>query len=157
MHKNHLLIFIAGCLLFLFSMCAKKNDQDTVYPVIDLSSPGAHPQNCDTVLRGESFMVKAIVTDNEELGAYSIDIHDNFDHHTHSADIEDCDLDPIKEPVNPFKFIQSYNIPAGSKQYTINQDIYIPQDVDTGDYHFMIRLTDKAGWQSLYGLSLKVL
>jgi hypothetical protein len=157
MQKKYLSVIIAGCMLMLFSMCAKEDDKDTEYPVIDVSSPGAAPQNCDTVYRGQTFATKAFFSDNEELGAYSIDIHENFDHHTHSADIEECDLDPIKDPVNPFKYIDSFDIPAGSKEYSMSQDIFIPADVDPGDYHFMIRLTDRAGWQSLYGLSIKVL
>jgi hypothetical protein len=154
---RYLSIFFAACLLFLFSKCAKEDDIDTEYPVIDLSSPGSYPQNCDTVYRGNTFTAKAFFTDNEELGAYSIDIHENFDHHTHSADIEACVLDPIKDPVDPFQFIESFDIPAGLQEYSMEQDIYVPQDADTGDYHFMIRLTDRAGWQSLYGLSIKVL
>ena len=35
-------------------------------------------------------------------------------------------------------------------------DIDIPENIDTGDYHFMVRLTDKAGWQQLKGISLKI-
>jgi hypothetical protein len=154
---NRLLLLIAGSLLLLFSTCAKEEDKDTEYPVIDISGPDAYPQNCDTLQRGETFTVKAVFTDNEELGAFSIDLHENFDHHTHSADIDECNLDPIKDPVNPFQYIQSFTIPDGLREYSMSVDIFIPADVDPGDYHFMIRLTDKAGWQSLQGLSIKVL
>lgn len=28
--------------------------------------------------------------------------------------------------------------------------------IDAGDYHFMIRVTDKEGWQTMKGLSLKI-
>jgi hypothetical protein len=157
MKTKILSILIAGGLLLLFTHCSKEDDKDTEYPVIDMSSPGSFPQNCDTVFRGQSFTVKAVFKDNQELGAYNIDMHENFDHHTHSADIQECDLDEIKDPVNPFLFIQSYDIPAGSTEYSMSQDIFIPENVDQGDYHFMIRLTDKAGWQSLYGLSIKIL
>jgi hypothetical protein len=152
-----LFIVLSVPVLLLFNFCNKENDVDTEYPVIDMSSPDSYPQNCDTINRGKTFTAKATFSDNVELGAYSIDIHENFDHHTHSADIDQCDLDQIKDPVNPFKYIQSFEIPAGSKEYSMSVDIFIPQDVDPGDYHFMIRLTDKAGWQSLYGLSIKVL
>lgn len=155
--KDYIMIIIAGFVLLFFSMCNKENDVDTEYPVVNMSGDDAGPQNCDTVYRGQSFTTKALFTDNEELGAYSIDLHENFDHHTHSAEIENCNLDDIKDPVNPFQYIQSFEIPDGSMQYNMSQDIFIPQDVDPGDYHFMIRLTDKAGWQTLQGLSLKVL
>jgi len=34
--------------------------------------------------------------------------------------------------------------------------ISIPANVDTGDYHFTIRVTDAAGWQSFEGISVKI-
>jgi hypothetical protein len=43
------------------------------------------------------------------------------------------------------------------KSYEATTQITIPADVDPGDYHFMIRLTDKEGWQTLKGLSIKIL
>jgi hypothetical protein len=32
----------------------------------------------------------------------------------------------------------------------------VPAGVDDGDYHFMIRLTDEEGWQSIKGISVKL-
>nr|WP_244939634.1 DUF4625 domain-containing protein [Arcticibacter tournemirensis] len=32
----------------------------------------------------------------------------------------------------------------------------MPADADPGDYHFMIKLTDKEGWQTIKGLSIKL-
>ena len=157
MVRRNLLILLTGSFLLLFGMCAKEDNKDTEYPVIDLSSHGAYPHNCDSISRGETFTTIAFFSDNEELGAYSIDIHQNFDHHTHSADIDECNLGAVKEPVNPFQYIQSFEIPLGSKEYTMSQDIYVPQDADPGDYHYMIRLTDKAGWQTVYGIAIKIL
>jgi hypothetical protein len=61
-----------------------------------------------------------------------------------------------KTPVKPFLFIQNYNIPAGLKQHEATAQIVVPADVDPGDYHFMIRLTDKEGWQTIKGLSIKI-
>jgi hypothetical protein len=71
--------------------------------------------------------------------------------------VNDCGLDPIKTPVNPFLLIKTYTIPSGLKTYTITQEVSVPADVDPGDYHFLIRLTDKAGWQTIKGLSIKVI
>lgn len=48
------------------------------------------------------------------------------------------------------------DIPAGSTSYELNMEIPVPANVDTGDYHFMIRLTDKAGWQVFKAVSLKM-
>ena len=32
----------------------------------------------------------------------------------------------------------------------------IPADAALGDYHFMIRLTDRAGWQQLHAVAIKI-
>jgi hypothetical protein len=36
-------------------------------------------------------------------------------------------------------------------------EITIPNDVDEGDYHFMIRVVDVNGWQAMKGLSVKIM
>lgn len=146
-----------GLILFssVLSSCTKE-EIDTEYPTIDVIAADAFPRNCSEMNRGETFTARIIVADNQELGALSIDIHHNFDHHTHSTEIDECAMAPIKDAVNPFTTIESISIPEGLKEYTATKDILIPADVDTGDYHFTIRLTDKEGWQTIKGLSIKV-
>jgi hypothetical protein len=120
--------------------------------------------NCDTLYFGESFDFKVLFSDNSELGstgAFSIDIHNNFDHHSHSTEVTECNLDPIKEPVNPYLFIEDYDIPAGLSEYEVNLSIALPNgdtggDFDDGDYHFFISLNDKEGWSTQKGLSIKI-
>jgi hypothetical protein len=41
--------------------------------------------------------------------------------------------------------------------YDAYVDIPIPDDIDTGDYHFVVRVTDAAGWQSYKAFSVKIL
>lgn len=133
-----------------------KDQVDTAYPVIDISASTAFPKQCGEIKRGEKFVFRAHFSDNVALGSSSVDIHHNFDHHTHSTEVESCSLQPVKQPVKPFLFIQSYPIAAGQKTYDIQQVISVPTDVDPGDYHFMIRLTDKEGWQTIKGLSIRI-
>lgn len=115
-----------------------------------------NPIDCQQYHRGDVIPFRYIFTDNVELGNFNIEVHNNFDHHTHSTSAGDCPLDPIKDPVNPWVYNQDFAIPAGMKQYDAKVDIAIPSDIDTGDYHFMIRLTDKAGWQQLKAVSIKI-
>jgi hypothetical protein len=35
-------------------------------------------------------------------------------------------------------------------------DIVVPEGVDEGDYHFMVRVTDRAGWQELRSVAIDV-
>ncbi|MFA6200210.1 MAG: DUF4625 domain-containing protein [Bacteroidales bacterium] len=149
--------------LLIFSTCNKDESIDTEKPEIDLSIQGAFPIGCDTIYFDEPFTLKALFRDNVELGSFSIDIHNNFDHHSHSTEVIECSLDPIKQAVNPFTLIQDYKIPASSKEYLTNLTITIPSSnsngssFDDGDYHFFISLTDKDGWSTQKGLSIKIL
>ena len=143
----------------------EEEDIDREKPTIDLSIQDAFPVNCDTLYFGEPFVFKALFTHNVELGssrAYSIDIHNNFDHHSHSTEVSECNLGPVKVPVNPWLFIENFDIPAGLNEFETNQSISIPASndkglYDEGDYHFFISLTDHEGWSTQKGLSIKML
>ena len=143
----------------------EKEEIDKQKPEIDLSIEGAFPVNCDTLYFGETFAFKILFKDNAELGsakAFSIDVHNNFDHHSHSTEVTECSFDPVKSPVNVFTFIVDYDIPEGLKEYETNLSISIPPgndngQFDEGDYHFFISLTDKEGWSAQKGLSVKIL
>ena len=145
-------------LIVSISACKKDNKEsiDTEYPVINTDGATAFPKQCSAIKRGEKFIFRAQLSDNSQLGSLSVDIHHNFDHHTHSTEVESCGLDPQKKPVKPFLLIQAYTIPAGLKTYDVQQEIPVPADIDPGDYHFLIRVTDKEGWQTIKGLSIKV-
>ncbi|MFV0418932.1 MAG: DUF4625 domain-containing protein [Dysgonomonas sp.] len=132
------------------------DDKDMEKPKIDMSGSTTSPQNCTIFYRGESFSFKAVFTDNQELGSYNIEIHQNFDHHSHSTDAVECDLEPKKTPIKPFVYNKGFSIPNGKTIFDANDEIEIPADVDTGDYHFMVRVTDKAGWQELKAVSIKI-
>ncbi len=146
----------------LFFSCEKSDDVDNEKPNIDLTLAEAFPINCDTLYFGETFELKVLFTDNVELGSYSIDIHNNLDHHSHSTEVTECNLDEIKSPVNAYTTINDYEIPIGVDEYETNLLISIPSGnddglYDDGDYHFYISLTDKEGWSTQKGLSIKML
>lgn len=145
---------LPALLLLLLLGCNSHIDEAT--PFIEMSENWASPQACQKVYRGDSLVFRARLTDNIELGSYSIELHNNFDHHTHSTSVIECDFDPIKTAINPFLYIKEFSIPAGLTEYQASVRIDIPKDIDTGDYHFMIRLTDKAGWQTFKGISIKI-
>lgn len=159
-HSMQKLIIPLSLIALLFVSACKKDKTeviDTAYPVIDITAGKSFPKQCSTVKRGEPFRFRALLSDNTSLGSVSVDIHHNFDHHTHSTEVASCEMDPVKTPQKPFLLIQSYPIPAGLGEFEIDQQISIPVDVDPGDYHFMIRLTDKEGWQTIKGLSIKII
>jgi hypothetical protein len=150
-----LAILMAFSILFLAS-CSDDEETDTLKPEINMEGADAFPKPCDTIYRGGTFTFKAEFSDNVELGAYNLELHHNFDHHTHGNHVETCPVHPDKEPVNPFYFNQNYDIPAGSSTYLAEVSIDIPADVDTGDYHFMVKVTDQEGWSAWQSVSVKI-
>jgi hypothetical protein len=155
-------IIVTFLLLIFFHSCEKDEEIDKEKPIIDLTIQNAFPVNCDTLYFGESFELKVLFCDNFELGSFSIDIHHNFDQHSHSTEVTECNPDSVKDPVNPFTFIEDYDIPGGKQEYETNLSISIPSgngigSYDEGDYHFFMSLTDQEGWSAQKGLSIKML
>jgi hypothetical protein len=149
-------IFTVLIVITAFGVSCSREDRDTELPQITMSGSNHFPNNCDTVYIGESFYFRARFTDNYELGSYSIDVHHNFDHHSHSTDMTNCPMDPVRIPENPYLFIRQFDIPPGAREYDASQPIEVPAGVDPGDYHLMVRVTDRTGWQAIRGISIKV-
>ncbi len=145
----------------VMTIAACGDDDDPV--VKDMEKPtisndeNSYPQNCQVYKRGEVVPFRCVFADNQELGSFNIEIHNNFDHHSHSTAAGDCGLDAKKEPVKPWVYNSGGEIPAGQKSYKASVDIPIPADIDAGDYHFMVRLTDRSGWQELKAVSIKII
>ena len=156
-------LFFLTAFSFFLNGCQdeEKPTIDTEKPAIDLTTLDAFPTSCDTLFFDEPFTVKALLTDNVELGSFNIDIHNNFDHHTHSTEFEQCTLGAVKTALNPYIYIQDYALPVTNK-YTTDVSMIIPSSdgvdlYDEGDYHFQIRLTDKEGWSTMVGFNVKIL
>ncbi|MBE6340692.1 MAG: DUF4625 domain-containing protein [Bacteroidales bacterium] len=144
-------------LIIFGTACSSDNDNvDSTLPTICEAGEQTCPTDCYECLRGESIDFCYTFTDDIELGNFNIEIHNNFDHHTHSTSSVECELNEKKSAVNAWVYNQDYSIPDGLTTYTPNISIVIPTNIDTGDYHFMIRLTDKAGWQQLRSVAIKV-
>ncbi|MGQ1947049.1 DUF4625 domain-containing protein [Geofilum sp. OHC36d9] len=157
-------IAILLAVITALSSCSK-DDVDDTKPIIDMTLESTFPQNCDTIYFGEPFIFNAGFSDNNELGttnAFSLEIHNNFNHHAHSTEVTECELDPAKDPENPFTLIAEYDIPEGKNYYEPMEQITIPHGdenglYDEGDYHFFISLADKNGWTVQKGLSIKII
>lgn len=148
--------FVLLCILSALLVACDDTNKDLERPHIDLTMVGTFPVNCALLQRGKSFQFQFRLSDNYRLGSYSIEMHHNFDQHTHSTSPSQCVKDPIKRAVQPFLFIRDFSIAAGVKEYMATGTIAIPADIDIGDYHFMIRVTDATGWQSFEGISVKI-
>lgn len=174
MKKNILfaLVMAAVALTACFVSC-ENHQKDLTPPAID--EAGFLPADCDIYYLGDILQVRFTCSDDNELGNFNIEIHNNFDHHTHGTSSVDCDDDEGEhhhdegehhhdddeedehhhhEVEGAWVFNRDYAIPAGLKEYTASIDIPVPDDVLEGDYHFMLRLTDRAGWQTLKAVAI---
>lgn len=156
MNKNKLSLMAIVALATLTFVACGDNDRDTEPPTITTDGVEASPMDCDAYRRGDTIEFRYRLTDNVALGKFNLEVHDNHDHHTHSTQPEECEHEPEHEEVNPWVFNRDYDIPADTRDYVATASIPVPTDVDPGDYHFMIRVTDQAGWQQLRSVAIKV-
>ena len=131
-------------------------DKDLEKPTISIDYPGGFPSSCSELVKGETYVFKAMVGDNMALASYSLDIHHNFDHHTHDDQGAPCDLEPTKTAVKPFVFMENHSVENGPASYEINLSLTIPSDIDPGDYHCSFSVTDQTGWQSRTSVDIKI-
>lgn len=152
-------VLILGSILSVLACRSENENHDQEKPVIVSDYAENFPTSCATIKRGESFTFKAHFTDNVELGSYNVEIHHNFDKHKHDTEIASCPNEDLekKTAITPFKFNQNYPIPSGSKSFTASHQIDIPANVDTGDYHFHLKVVDKAGFHNIKAVSIKII
>ncbi|NJB83598.1 DUF4625 domain-containing protein [Wenyingzhuangia aestuarii] len=155
--KSVLKYFLGFTLLIISCTNDNSIDKDEEKPSITVNYEQGFPQGCAQLSRGETYSFKAKVTDNKELASYSLNIHHNFDHHTHDDQVTECDLEEIKQAINPLLIIENYAIEGELTSYEINIPITIPNDIDTGDYHCAYSVTDATGWQSRTSIDIKII
>ncbi len=125
-----------------------------------------NPINCQVYHRGDTIYFHYAFEDEVELGSYAIEVHSNHDHHSHSTESNDheeveCTHDHEEEhehsEANEATYWNNswtFDIPAGLKRYEAKEKFAIPDTIAEGDYHFMIRLTNMAGWQQIKALAI---
>jgi len=174
MKQTSLLFALSMVVLFACSTDGD-TDKDMTRPTITdqgLAEQGlvANPIDCQVYQRGDTIHFCYAFTDDTELGNFNIEIHNNFDHHTHGTSASECDHDDDHEAdAELLRRLQAegktdtlwvYNrdfaIPAGQCSYVARVDIPVPADKMPGHYHFAIRVTDRAGWQELKAIDLEV-
>ena len=167
--KKFLYMSLAMALIPGVLACGDDNEpQDMTPPEITDTGITCNPVNCQVYHPGEVIPFRYVFEDNVELGNFNLEIHNNFDHHTHSTEGQEhghggseCEANHQEHEEgeghgeeNAWVYNHSFSIPAGMKSYKASVDIPIPADAAHGDYHFMIRLTDKAGWQQIKSVAI---
>ncbi len=157
--KKHLFSLTTTAALLGMVACSSNDDvvKDTEKPTITDTGITANPVDCQIYNHGESIAFRYRFTDNQELGKYNLEIHSNFDHHTHGTQGKSCDPDKTERNAkNAFYYNKDFSIPRASKAYDASQDIKIPATVEPVDYHFVIRITDQAEHQQIRAMAIKI-
>jgi len=160
--KTNIIIPAAALAAFtlLLVCCGKTKEKDMIPPEIIAVGDYTSPLNCQEFHVGGVLPFAWAFSDNEELGSFNIEIHSNHDHHTHSTEAEECpeheEGHDHGDPVNPWVFNKDYAIPAGTSYYEADIKIPIPEGIDPGEYHFMIRVTDISGWQEIKSVAIHI-
>lgn len=160
--KTNIIISAAALAAFtlLLVCCGKTKEKDMIPPEIIAVGDYTSPLNCQEFHVGGVLPFAWAFSDNEELGSFNIEIHSNHDHHTHSTEAEECpeheEGHDHGDPVNPWVFNKDYAIPAGTSYYEADIKIPIPEGIDPGEYHFMIRVTDISGWQEIKSVAIHI-
>ncbi len=159
--KNYKLLIISLLTAITAASCVKDNkDEEILPPEIEILAPWY----CDTIYFDEEVTYRFRVTDKSGvgLGNFSMDIHNNFNHHSHGSHIS-CDMDPQKDPVHPFEEVWIESLPDDQSDYLLEMDITIPlmkddeHEHDQGDYHFHIYITNAEGYQTFTSFDIKLL
>ncbi len=117
------------CLTLLVGACSKANDEkDTERPLISLQSPGD-----DSLRGGDNLQIRAIITDNESLSQVKIEIHDDFDGHSHG-----------KKAGAP-AFAWDTIMTLSGKETMLDFPVAVPEDIASGRYHFQMQALDVSG------------
>ena len=123
-------LFILGAIVFAAFSCKKA---DSELPVISSVRVNNSSETVN-VEPGESILVTALITDNEDLNQFKIDIHHDFDGHSH------------KTMTARYSEIRIVDI-SGST-HNLSETFIIPENTSSGAYHGTIRAVDKEGNQS---------
>ena len=155
--KTHSIIIFLALSALLASCSTEKKDMTA--PEIVSAGEETSPLNCAEYHPGDIIQFVWAFSDDVELGSFNVEIHSNHDHHTHSTEAEDCPEHHHgegEEEGELWIFNEDYPIPSGQTYYKTNIPIAVPANAAHGEYHFMIRVTDAAGWQQLRSLAINI-
>lgn len=124
-------IFVAIALAVV-SCKENENTADVVKPTIQWFTPMADQE----VEPGKSFELKAIATDDKELGSYKIEVHSAADGHHH------------RSVLSKSHFTYEHEAGLSGKTQEILHKINVPETVEEGHYHVGLFVLDKAGNQT---------
>lgn len=142
------MVSLLATVTFMFSSCDNDDSSDTIKPLIELHEPEEGQALEIGNEHGVHFEMD--LSDDVMLKSYKIEIHSNFDHHSHGGNSR-----AVQETVD-FSFNRSYDVSGQKTVHIHHHDIVIPANATAGDYHLMVYCTDAAGNESYIARNIKL-
>lgn len=142
------MVSLLATVTFMFSSCDNDDSSDTIKPLIELHEPEEGQALEIGNEHGVHFEMD--LSDDVMLKSYKIEIHSNFDHHSHGGNSR-----TVLETVD-FSFNRSYDVSGQKTAHIHHHDIVIPANATAGDYHLMVYCTDAAGNESYIARNIKL-
>ncbi|WP_333698022.1 DUF4625 domain-containing protein [Bacteroides congonensis] len=133
---------------FVFVSCDNDDSSDTTKPLIELHEP--KEGQALEIGNEHGVHLEMDLSDDVMLKSYKIEIHSNFDHHSHGGSSRSAGA------TVDFSFNKSYDISGQKTAHIHHHDIVIPADATPGDYHLMVYCTDAAGNESYVARNIKL-
>lgn len=125
--KNSILSLIALSVVFL-NACDSDDEVDVTAPTITLEEPGYG----EAFAAGGTIHFDALFEDDIKLASFSVNIHNNFDGHSHG-----------RIAVSPFTYEESFTLSGKSADKHV--DIDVSADATAGPYHLVVVAIDAEG------------
>jgi hypothetical protein len=139
------IICLTAISFLTFTGCDK--DEDTTKPVIKL----IEPEEDDVLKIGADVHFEAEFSDDKMLASYKVNIHPNFDDHTHAATKGESESESVD-----FEFEKSWDISGKKNAPVHHHEIEIPENATPGHYHLMVYCTDAAGNESYIAVDIEL-
>ena len=138
-NKNIFYLFTITAILGL-SSCSdddSNNGLDDQAPVITINEP----TDDEAVAVGGEVHLDVDLEDDIELASYKIEIHNNFDGHTHDRSAG------VNQTI-PWSLNQTQDLEPGQTTFNIHEHLEVPANAAEGAYHLGIIALDQAGNQT---------
>ena len=159
--KNISYIGVLSLLFCMFSCTVSDEDSDTQKPVVELIAP-VEGQKYEA---GEDLHFEMEISDNIGLASYNVDIH-SAEGHTHGTEEvgdhgedhdHDHDHDSENDSRQSFKLNRTWDDSYGLKNdHVHNHEIVIPHDAKRGKYHFVVKVLDLSGNQTMVYRTIEI-
>lgn len=141
--KNKILYLIPMLLLFI-TACSDDDEN-----ILDTESPSItvnEPTEGEVFEAGGEMHFDILLSDNEMLASYRVEIHNNFDGHSHGSVMKsNGEFTRQSADVTPWSYNETYEIEGNQTTFEDHQHIEIPENAAEGAYHLGIVVIDAAG------------